>query len=230
MLRGRVGVGFYFYYFSLLEQCGEASSDELKEEYTFHDSTIRNLWCINLKKSERVAIEMMSVGLLEFKKAQNTFQFTIPNLAKYLGKYDSKSISNNPNKRKEKEIKENKIIISDEKKSSPLSFLFSKNPEIQKWLNDGIHETHMMLLKKYSHHELADLIEQAYSWALPRNIRAETWLYTFTSNKNTNAYGANQGQVKFKSKTNGVVPTPENPTGNPYKAQRLAIENKGESA
>lgn len=106
MLRDRVGVGFYFYYFSLLEQCGEASSDELKEEYVFHDSTIRNLWCINLKKSERVAIEMMSVGLLEFKKAKNTFQFKIPNLAKYMGKYDSKSISNAPNKIKENEIKE----------------------------------------------------------------------------------------------------------------------------
>jgi uncharacterized phage protein (TIGR02220 family) len=129
LLRDRVGIGFYFYYFSLLEQCGEASSDVLQETYEFHNSTIRNLWSINLKKSERVAIEMMSVGLLEFKKLENSFQFTIPNFAKYMGKYESKLDSNSPNKRKEKEIKEKKSIMSpsapvvaDEKKSNPELF------------------------------------------------------------------------------------------------------------
>lgn len=127
MLRDKVGVGFYFYYFSLLEQCGEASSDELKDKYVFHDSTIRNLWCINLKKSERVANEMNAVGLLFFKKAENTFQFTIPNLAKYLGKYDSKSISNAPNKRKEKEKKEKEKKHSDSPSNVTVGF-FEKEP------------------------------------------------------------------------------------------------------
>jgi len=106
MLRDRVGIGYYHFYFTLLELCGEESSDQLKEEYVFHDSTIRNLWGVNLKKSERVANEMHSVGLLQFKKGEKNFQFTIPNFAKYLGRYSSKIDSNTPNKRKEKERKE----------------------------------------------------------------------------------------------------------------------------
>jgi hypothetical protein len=151
---------------------------------------------------------------------------------KFVGKYQEIS----PNKKKEKEKKENKIILSEQenkievletiKKPSPLSFLFHSNPELQNWLNEGIHETHLMLLKKYSHHELADLIEKAFAWAAPRSIRAESWLYTFVSNKNTHGFNPNQAQASFKTKTHGVVATPENPTGNPYTAQRLAKERE----
>jgi len=108
MLRDRVGVGFYFYFFSLLEQCGELSSDKLQEEYEFHDSIIRSLWCINLKKSERVANELHAVGLLLFEKRQKTFWFSIPNFAKYLGKYTNKTETNTLNKRKGNKIKEKK--------------------------------------------------------------------------------------------------------------------------
>jgi len=111
LLRDKIGVGYYFYFFTLLEQCGEASSDELQEIYTFHDSTIRSLWGVNLKKSERVANEMASVCLLEFKKVKNTFTFKIPNLSKYLGQYETKSPSNMSNKRKEKERKEKESEI-----------------------------------------------------------------------------------------------------------------------
>jgi len=106
LLRDKIGIGYYFYYFSLLEICGEESADDLKTQYEFHDSTIRSLWRINLKKSEHVASAMNAVGLLEFKKGEKSFVFTIPNLAKYLGKYTNKKTSNSPNKRKEKEIKE----------------------------------------------------------------------------------------------------------------------------
>lgn len=119
MLRDRVGVGFYFYFFSLLELCGEESSDQLKHQYTFHDSTIRSLWCVNLKKSERIAYEMDAVGLLEFKKGEKNFQFTIPNFAKYLGKYTTKNTSNSSNKRKEKESKRKESKVNSESTFTP---------------------------------------------------------------------------------------------------------------
>lgn len=110
-------------------------------------------------------------------------------------------------------IKEtNNIII----KASPLSFLFDSKPFIQEWLNAGNHDTHLVLVKKHSHHELAELIEKAYDWAQAKNQRAETWLITFMNNKNTKAYVANQAQKSFSKKTNGITPTPENPTGSPY--------------
>lgn len=101
-------------------------------------------------------------------------------------------------------------------KASPLSFLFDSKPLIQEWLNAGNHDTHLVLVKEHSHHELAELIEKAYDWAQAKNQRAETWLITFMNNKNTKAYGANQAQKSFSRKSNGLTPTPENPTGSPY--------------
>jgi len=109
LLRDQVGIGFYFYFFSLLEQCGESCCDEFNETFVFHNSIIRSLWGVNLKKSERVANEMHAVGLLFFEKVENTFEFTIPNFAKYLGKYTNKKEPNRPNKKKRKEIKRKEI-------------------------------------------------------------------------------------------------------------------------
>ena len=109
LLRDRIGVGFYFYFFTLLEQCGESSSEQLQENYTFHDSIIRNLWCVNLKKSERVANEMYAVGLLFFEKRQNTFYFEIPNLAKYLGRYETKNTPKFLSKEKESKVNKSKL-------------------------------------------------------------------------------------------------------------------------
>jgi hypothetical protein len=108
LLRDEIGVGFYFYFFSLLELCGEESAEDLQEEYVFHDSLIRSLWGVNLKKSERIAYQMDAVGLLLFKKHKKTFKFTVPNFSKYIGKYESKCTLNVPNKRKEKKVKEKK--------------------------------------------------------------------------------------------------------------------------
>ena len=106
LLRDSVGVGFYFYFFTLLELCGESSEDKLMPFYEFHDSQIRSLWGVNLKKSERIACVMHSVGLLEFEKRGKSFWFNIPNLPKYLGKYTNKNTSNGPNKIKENKRKE----------------------------------------------------------------------------------------------------------------------------
>jgi len=109
LLRDGVGVGFYFYYFSLLEACGTECEYESKCEFEFHNSIIRSLWGVNLKKSERVACVMQSVGLLLFEKRDKSFYFKIDNFPKYLGKYSTKKETNRPNKIKENEMKLNKI-------------------------------------------------------------------------------------------------------------------------
>ena len=117
--RDEVGIGFYFYYFSLLELCGEQSSENLKDFYEFHHSTIRRLWGTSMAKSEKVADKMRRVGLLEFQKREKTFIFTIPNFAKFMGKYTNKMQPNVPNKRKEKEIKEKKRKEKESKENEP---------------------------------------------------------------------------------------------------------------
>jgi hypothetical protein len=215
-----LGYEGYAFYFILLELFTKQCENEFKNPITIHQQTVRIVLRKSQQSCHKVVTKLQESGLFVVTFKESFYEFHIPNLAKYLGKYEAKIHPNAPNKRKEKERKEkeikdiNKDLVNTEsvasQKQSPLSFLFSKDPEIQSWLDDGIYETHLMLLKKFSHHVLADLIEKAYAWAKPRGAKAETWLYTFVSNKNTSGFGLNRAKVT-KSRI-----TPGNPTGNPY--------------
>lgn len=221
----------YFHFFVLCEICAERASDRFPEDnlFIFRRSTLCRELLVTNSRLSRHLLTMVPSLVDDIVVTENDAKILFPKLRKYMGRYETKLDSNSPNKRKEKEIKENKIIISEPeknlpkkdsqqilKKASPLSFLFGANPEIQAWLNEGVFETHTLLLKKYSHHELVDLVQKAFGWAEPRKIKAETWLYTFVSNKNTHGYGLNQPQKSFSKKGHGVMPSDQNPTGNPY--------------
>lgn len=153
LLRDEIGVGFYFYYFSLLELCGEESAEDFKGKFVFHNSIIRNLWGVNLKKSERIATAMHSVGLLLFEKQEKTFSFIIPKFLKFLGKYTNKIESKGPNKIKENKIKRNKIkekeikeltIKKSAKPKGPLPDIFTA-----KILENVTHEIQKEWIKLY---------------------------------------------------------------------------------
>lgn len=237
---GHKGIAFWW---MLVELCCEHWDGKSNPDFVFHQRTVAS----KLKSSPtsvRPWLELCStLGMCAFANKNSQFEIKIPKLLEV--KTSRTVIKSNKivfdveeNRREENRdniISEVKKILPEVqteeilKKPSPLSFLFSNSPEIQEWLNAGIHETHMMLVKKYSHHELVELIEAAYVWALPKQIRAETWLYTFVSNKKTSAFNPNQGKATFKNQMNTVALTDENPTGNPYKAQRLAKE-RGEIA
>lgn len=110
------------------------------------------------------------------------------------------------------------------KKPSPLSFLFDQMPEVQKWLNEGSHDTHALLVKNFSHHILAEEVPKLFTWAQKKSVRAESWMHTRLLNIDTKLYGANKGKV-IKS-----LATPDNPTGDPYKAELNEIRKRGEIA
>lgn len=199
----------YFYFFTLLEMCG-SDAQEGKTEHTFHKKTLRDLWGTSAQGVHDVCMKCTQSALVVCTVSADHVTFSLPNLLNYTGKYDSIA----PNKRKEKENKEKEI---NNIKPSPLSFLFHARPEIQKWLDSGNHDTHTIILaRNKSHHELAELLEKAFDWSQGKDLRAETWLLTFVDNKKTTGFGSNQAQKTFKSKTNGVASTPENPTGDPY--------------
>lgn len=104
--------------------------------------------------------------------------------------------------------------------SSPLATLFPATDEIQDWLLTGTEAVQRELLEKFSHHVLAEEIKKAYFWQLEKQSRqAGTFLLTWMSNKKTTAYGLQPPKTEISEL---------NPTGNPYRAQRLAKE--GESA
>lgn len=215
-LLGRKSKESYFYFFTLLELCA-SQAEEGQTEFRIHQNTLRTLWESNTRGVQTMCKLLANSALLVCKPCVNHVTFHLPNLPLYLGSYDTK-------KGKESKEKESKILITS--KPSPLSFLFSES-DIKKWLDVGTHETHSLLLQKFSHHELADQIPKAFAWAIGKDARAEAWLYTWMSNKETSVYNPSKPHKRLSGKSNGVTATPENPTGNPYTAQRLAKEKEG---
>lgn len=97
---------------------------------------------------------------------------------------------------------------------SPLAEYFT-DPDISVWLTEGTHDTHLILKKQYTRDSLIENIPKAHSWALPKGKRADAWLITWMSN--VGAFKANGAAKTPKTnKGQGVAPSSENPTGNPY--------------
>lgn len=90
---------------------------------------------------------------------------------------------------------EKNIII----KPSPLSFLFDQMPAVQDWLNNGSHDTHALLVTKFSHHVLAEEIPKMFAWASKKDVRAENWMYPKLLNVDTQAYTANSAKKSFST-------------------------------
>lgn len=129
----------YFFWFALLEICGEQSADGYKEVYKFHQSRLyRELRC-NKRSLEPVLDFLQTSTRLVWNKSDNYYKISIPNFPKYLGKYTNKSNPNGSNKIKEKEIKEKerkgKEIkkIKNKKKDFELEFKL-----IESWNSLGI--------------------------------------------------------------------------------------------
>jgi hypothetical protein len=216
-LMNEFGEKGYYMWFALCEMSGELLADGHSWPLKYNQSRLYKELRCNHSKLHLFLTYCQDRSKISSAYVEPIFSLEIPSLSKFVGKYSE----NAPNKRKEKEIKENEIKLSvatDDskkilpsappqeilKKPSPISFLFDQSPEIQLWLNAGIHETHLQLLKKYSHHEVVDIIERAFQWAKPKGQQAGAWLYTFSVHKPAAAY-------KGKSRS-----TPGNPTGNPY--------------
>lgn len=211
-LLGRRSKEAYHYYFKLLELCA-FESEEGQTEFKFHEKTLRTTWDIPSKNLAEICrvLTLSELATLEIRASHVVC--TLVNLPKYLGSYSAKE-------KKKEEKKEKKIL-----EQSPLSVLFKTDDEIQSWLLTGTEASQKELLEKHSHHVLAEEIKKAYLWQLEKSPRkAGTFLITWMSNKKTSAFNPNQAQ---KSKT---AVTPDNPTGNPYTAQRLANSIPGEIA
>jgi hypothetical protein len=107
------------------------------------------------------------------------------------------------------------------KTTSPLSALFTHMPEVQAWLDQGFHDTHKLLLGKYSKQTLEIEVLDMYVWASRNDVKAESWMYKRLLSKNLSSKGSNKAQKSFSRKGHGVESSPENPTGDPYLQQAL---------
>lgn len=94
----------YFYFFSLLELCGNDARDG-KTEHTFHINTLRELWGTSTKGAHEVCKLCTSSALVMCNIGTNHVTFSLPNLLNYTGQYEKKG-SNKSNQSKLNEIKE----------------------------------------------------------------------------------------------------------------------------
>jgi hypothetical protein len=216
----------YYMWFALTEVCAEMVNDGHSQPLKINQSRLyRELRC-NQRTLNLFLTYCEGRSKVHSRYIEPTYDLEIPSLLKYVGKY----LENAPNKTKLKEIKEKEIKVIKNKllEFSQLSILFKPEEEIQSWLLTGTEAAQKELLAKHSHHVLAEEIKKAYLWQCEKKPRkAGSFLITWMGNKNTAAFNPNQAQARFKNQSNGITPTPQNPTGNPYTAERIA---KGEIA
>lgn len=126
-----LGYEGYAYYFILLEVLAKQCENSFKNPITIHQQTLRNLWRKKAESTKKVVRKLEESGLFVATFRESFVDFYIPNLAKYMGKYQTKFPPNSPNKRKEKEKK----IKEKEIKEKDLSLAGINSPDdfIQKW-------------------------------------------------------------------------------------------------
>lgn len=106
----------YFHFFALVELCAEQASDGFPPggRFVFRRSTLcRELLVTNSRLSHHLLVTTPSL-VDHILVTEKEVEILFPKLAKYMGKYETKLPSNSPNKRKEKEIKENKTKEGEE--------------------------------------------------------------------------------------------------------------------
>lgn len=112
------GMAGYGYYFSLVELCAKKYQESGEIPMTFHIQTIRKVWRKNTQSCKKVLTKLQESGLFVATFSQHLVLLDIPNLTKYIGKYNNQE----PNKERKKERKE----INKETELERYNFLTGK--------------------------------------------------------------------------------------------------------
>ena len=112
-----LGYEGYAYYFILIELLARKCENEFINPITIHQQSLRNVWRKHSKSCVKVVKKLEESGLFVATFNKSLIEFDIPNLAKYMGKYQIKKSPNVPNKSKVKEskVKESKGKENKEK-------------------------------------------------------------------------------------------------------------------
>lgn len=110
----RFGLAGYYYYFALVEMCGEESSETLQESYTFHRRTLIHSLRLNTRKLNLFLGYLQDKLKISYTITENSYTIIFPNLSKFLGAYRVQipPKTDKGKERKEKESKENKNKLS----------------------------------------------------------------------------------------------------------------------
>jgi hypothetical protein len=162
-----LGYEGYAYYFILLELLAKRCENEFQNPIRIHQQSVRNVWRKQTKSCKKVVEKLQESGLFVATFKESFIEFDIPNLAKYLGKYQSKIPPNDPNKIKEKKIKEKKIKVNNiGPNTKELSDHFLNEVELKEFLLRIPDYTAKEILSSYEKDVLLNKIPKAYKWHL----------------------------------------------------------------
>lgn len=121
----------YFHFFALLELCAEVACDDFPVggKFVFRRSTLCHELRVTNSRLGHHLLAMQSALLCESVLSEKEVEILMPNLAKYMGRYDTKKEPNSPNKRKEKEIKEKERKENESKASAAPSDSIPLTPD-----------------------------------------------------------------------------------------------------
>lgn len=164
-----MGFEGYAYYFILVEMCARKCSDNYHNPITFHLQSFRNVWRKQSKSCVKVLKELSKSGLFLVTFRENFVDVDIPNLSKYMGKYESKS---DPNPSKESKGKESKEKKKKTTKNSNVTNLFGciedfgDYPDIINLLSTVPQNLQIKWIDRY----------QNIDWIKDQFLRMDVWL------------------------------------------------------
>jgi uncharacterized phage protein (TIGR02220 family) len=181
-----LGYEGYAYYFILLETLAKQCENEYKNPIRIHAQTLRTVWRKQTKSCKKVVEKLEQSGLFVVTKYpqssnkvvtkcqqsgnkvttfnESFYEFSIPNLSKYMGKYQTKKSANTPNKKKEKEKKEKEIKIKENVHSDLIAEIVSylNNATGKKYspkTDKTIRLINALLNKKYEYKDFTHVID-----------------------------------------------------------------------
>lgn len=117
----------YFYFFTLLELCGNDARDG-KVEHTFHKKTLRELWGTSAQGVHDVCTKCAQSALVMCIVGTDHVTFSIPNLLNYTGQYVPRA-PNKLNQIKSNQSKENGEAVNPEPKKILPEVETQENPK-----------------------------------------------------------------------------------------------------
>jgi len=107
-LMRHLGKEGYFFFFRLLEMCGQLSAESAQTSFVLHWIVLRTMWETTPKKAKRIVDVLQRVGLCSAKVTDYKVTFELPNFMKYMGYYQTEIKTKPPNIKKGNIKKDNK--------------------------------------------------------------------------------------------------------------------------
>lgn len=181
----KYGKESYFHYFAIVELCASQAENQFPDDskFKFHIRTLASELLLKRFKVLSLLESMQNEMLLKVESKDNNIEIELPNLSKYMGRYESKCTLNVPNKSKVKEKKVNvlrkrnshtEISCDEDKKLNTLYFGLEELDEVFKECAKKLSEDEQRkLVESYGLENVKNILEKIASWSgYPKKVNS----------------------------------------------------------